>query len=86
MPTKIFGPNVKEEHRLRLFNNRVPTKIFGPNVKAVTEDQRTMHNEELQNLYPHQLINGLIESRSMRWVRNMACIVQKRMHGFCEDT
>jgi hypothetical protein len=73
----------REEHWLRVFNNRVPKKIFGPNVTEVTEDQRILQNEELQNFYPHQIINRLIEPRGIRWVRNVAFIGKKCIKDFC---
>jgi hypothetical protein len=40
-----------EEHRLRVFENRVPRRIFGPKREKMTGDYRKLHNEELQNLY-----------------------------------
>jgi hypothetical protein len=40
--------DIREEHRLRLFENRVLRRIFGPN--EVMEDWRKPHNKELQNL------------------------------------
>jgi hypothetical protein len=40
-----------EEHRLRLFENRVLRRIFGPKRDEVTGDWRKLHNEELHNLY-----------------------------------
>jgi hypothetical protein len=42
---------LREEHRLRVFENRVLRRIFGPNTDEVTEDWRKLHNEELHNLY-----------------------------------
>jgi hypothetical protein len=42
---------LKEEHRLRVFENRVLRRIFGPKWDGVTEEWRKLHNEELHNLY-----------------------------------
>jgi hypothetical protein len=40
-----------DEHRLRVFENRVPRKIFGPKRDEVTGEWRRLHNEELNDLY-----------------------------------
>jgi hypothetical protein len=40
-----------EEHRLRVFENRVLRRIFGPRRDEVTEGWRKIHNEELHNLH-----------------------------------
>jgi hypothetical protein len=40
-----------EEHRLRVFENRVLRRIFGPKMDEVTEEWRKLHNGELHNLY-----------------------------------
>jgi hypothetical protein len=42
---------LKEEHRLRVFENRVLRRIFGPKRDEVTGGWRKLHNEELHNLY-----------------------------------
>jgi hypothetical protein len=42
---------LKEEHRLRVFENRVLMKIFGPKRDEVTGEWRKLHNEELHILY-----------------------------------
>jgi hypothetical protein len=42
---------LKEEHRLRVFENRLQTKVFGPKKDEVTGDWRRLHNEELYDLY-----------------------------------
>jgi hypothetical protein len=41
---------VGEEHRLRLFENRVLRRIFGPK-REVDGSWRILHNDELHNLY-----------------------------------
>jgi hypothetical protein len=41
----------KEEHRLRVFENRVLRRIFGLKRDEVTGDRRKLHNEEFHNLY-----------------------------------
>jgi hypothetical protein len=41
---------LREEHRLRVFENRVLRKIFGPKIDEVTGKWRKLHNEQLHNL------------------------------------
>jgi hypothetical protein len=42
---------LREEHRLRVFENRVLRRIFGPMREEVSGGRRRLHNEELHNLY-----------------------------------
>jgi hypothetical protein len=42
---------LREEHRLRVFENRVLRRIFGPKRGGVTGEWRKLHNEELNDLY-----------------------------------
>jgi hypothetical protein len=45
---------LREEHRLRVFENRVLRGIFGPKRHEVTGEWRKLHNGELHNLYSSQ--------------------------------
>jgi hypothetical protein len=58
---------LREEHTLRVFENRVPRRIFGPKVDGVTEGYRKLHNGELHNLYSSPSIIRMIKSRRMGW-------------------
>jgi hypothetical protein len=49
---------LREEHRLRVFENRVLRRIFGPKRDEVTGEWRKLHNEEHNNLYPQLLLCG----------------------------
>jgi hypothetical protein len=56
LPVVLYGCEtwsltLREEHRLRVFENRVLRRIFGTNRDEVTGDWRKVHNEELHNLY-----------------------------------
>jgi hypothetical protein len=42
---------LREEHRLRVFENRALRRIFGPKRDEVTGERRKLHNGELHNLY-----------------------------------
>jgi hypothetical protein len=63
----VFFTVLREEHRLRVFENRVLRRIFGPKRDEVTRGWRKLHNEELHNLYLSPSIIRMIKSRGMRW-------------------
>jgi hypothetical protein len=42
---------LREEHRLRIFENRVLGRIFGPKKDDMTGQGRKLHNEELRDIY-----------------------------------
>jgi hypothetical protein len=63
---------LREELRLRLFENRVLRRIFGPERDEVTGDWRKLHNEELNDLYYSLNIVRVIKSRRMRWAGHVA--------------
>jgi hypothetical protein len=58
---------LREERKLRVFENKVLRRIFGPRRYEVTGDWRRLHNEELNDLYPSSNIVRVIKSRRMRW-------------------
>jgi hypothetical protein len=47
---------LREEHRLRVFENRVLRRIFGPKRDEVMGGWRKLHNEELRDLYSSLII------------------------------
>jgi hypothetical protein len=69
---------LREEHRLRVFKNRVLKKIFGPKREKVTGEWRRLHNEELYGLYSSANIIRLIRSRRMRWEGNVTHMGDRR--------
>jgi hypothetical protein len=56
---------LREEHRLRVFENRVLRGIFGPKRDGVTDEWRKLHNEELNDLYCSPNIVWVIKSGRM---------------------
>jgi hypothetical protein len=74
---KTWSLTVREEHKLRVFENRVLRRIFGPKRNGVTEGWRKLHNEELHNLYCLPSIIRIIKSR-MRWAGRVARLGEKR--------
>ncbi|KAJ4449974.1 hypothetical protein ANN_01381 [Periplaneta americana] len=67
---------LKEEHRLRVFENKVLRKIFGAKRDEVTGEWRKLHNAELRALYSSPDIIRNIKSRRLRWAygRIQKCI------------
>jgi hypothetical protein len=47
---ETWSLTLREEHRLRVFENRVQRKIFGRKTEEVAGDWRRLHNEDLHNL------------------------------------
>jgi hypothetical protein len=69
---------VREEHKLRVFENRVLRRIFGTKRDRVTGGWRKLHNEELHSLYSSPSIIIIIKSRRMRWAGHVAWMGEKR--------
>jgi hypothetical protein len=83
LPVVLYGCEtwsltLKEEHRLRVFENRVLRRIFGPKRDDVTRDWRKLHNEELHNLYSSPNIIRMIKSRKIRWAGHVARMGETR--------
>jgi hypothetical protein len=68
---------LREEHRLRVFENRVPRRIFGSNGDDVKGEWRKLHNEGLHDLYSSQVIIIIMKSMRMRWTEHVARIGEK---------
>jgi hypothetical protein len=76
LPVVLYGcetwsVTLREEHRLRVFGNRVLRRIFGPKGDEVTGEWRKLHNEELHNINSSPDIRQ-IKSRRMRWAWHVA--------------
>jgi hypothetical protein len=69
---------LREEYRLRVFENRVLRRIFGPKRDEVTGEWRKLHSEELHNLYSFPDITRQMKSRRMRWVVNVTRMGEER--------
>jgi len=69
---------LREERRLRVFENRMLRRIFGLKRDDVTGEWRKLHNEELNNLYSSPNTLRVIKSRRMRWAGHVACMGERR--------
>jgi len=69
---ETWSLTLREERRLRVFENRVLRRIFGPKRDEVTGEWRKLHNEELNNVYSLPNIVRVIKSRRMRWAGHVA--------------
>jgi hypothetical protein len=69
---------LREECRLRGFENRVLRRIFGPKRNDVTGDWRRLHNTELYALYSSSNVIRLVKSRRLRWAEHVARMGERR--------
>jgi hypothetical protein len=77
LPVVLYGCEswsltLREEHRLRVFENRVLRRIFGPKRDEETGVWKKLHNEELHGLYSSPSIVRVIKVRRMRWAGHVA--------------
>jgi hypothetical protein len=77
LPVVLYGCEtwsltLREEHRLRVFENRVLRRIFGPKRDEVREKWRRLHNDKLNDLYASPNIIWVIKSRRMRLTSHVA--------------
>jgi hypothetical protein len=70
---------LRQERRLRVFENRVLRRIFGPKRDEVLGEWRTLHIEELNDICISQNVLRVIESRRMRWVDEVARMGNRRL-------
>jgi hypothetical protein len=68
---------LREEHRLRVFENRVLRRMFGPK-REEDGSWRKLHNDELHSLYSSLNIVRVIKSRRMRWAGHVVCMGEGR--------
>jgi len=70
---------LREEKKLRVFENMVLRRIFRPRRNEVTGEWRKLHNEELNDFYSSPNIVRLIKSRRMRWAGHVAHMGEERV-------
>jgi len=75
---ETWSLTLREERKLRVFENMVLMRIFGPSRDEVTGEWRRLHNENLNDLYSSPNIVRVIKSIRMRWAGHVACIGEER--------
>ena len=84
LPVVLYGCEtwsltLREERKLRVFENMVLRRIFGPGSDEVPEEWRRVYNEELNDLYCSPNIVRVIKSRRMSWAGHVARMGEERM-------
>ena len=75
---EAWSLTLREERRLRVFENRVLRRVFGPKRDEVSGEWRKLHNEELSDLYSLPNIVRVVKSRRMRWAGHLGRMGQGR--------
>ena len=83
LPVVLYGCEtwsltLREEWKLRVFENMVLRRIFGPRRNEVTGESRILHNEALNDLYSSPNIVRVIKSGRMRWAGHVARMGEER--------
>jgi hypothetical protein len=83
LPNVLYGCQTwsftrREEHRVRVFKNRVLKRIFEPKREEVAGGWRRLHSKELHNLYASLNIIRVTESRRMRWAGHVTLVQEMR--------
>ena len=83
LPVVLYGCeswslSLREERRLRVFENMVLRRVFGSKRDEVTGEWRKLHNEELNDLYTSRNIVRVIKRRRMRWTGHVARMGDRR--------
>jgi len=85
LPVVLYGCEtwsltLREERKLRVFENKVLRRIFGPKRDEVTGEWRKLHNKELNDLYCSTNIVRVIKSRRMGWTGHVARMGRGELH------
>jgi len=78
---ETWSLTLREENRLRVFENRVLRGIFGPKRKEAREEWRKLHKEELYDLYSSPNTARVIKSRRMNWAGHVARMGERCKQG-----
>jgi hypothetical protein len=75
---ETWSLTLREERRLRVFENRVLRRVFRPTRAEVTGEWRKLHNEELNDQYSLPSIVRVVKSRRMSWAGRAARMGEDR--------
>ena len=83
LPVVLYGCEswsltLREEHRLRVFENKVVRKIFRAKKDEITGEWRKLHNAKLHALYSSPNIIRNLKSRRLRWAGHVARMDESR--------
>jgi len=83
LPVVLYGYEtwsltLRQERKLRVFENMVLRRIFGPRRDEAMGEWRRLHNKELNDLYSSPSIVRVIKSRRMRWAGHVARMGEER--------
>jgi hypothetical protein len=86
LPVVLYGCEtwsliLREEHRLKVFENRMLRRMFEPEWDKLKREWRKLHNEKVNDLYLSPDIIWVIKSGRMRWAGHVACMRESR--GAC---
>ena len=83
---ETWSLTLREERRLRVFENRMLRRRFGPKTDEMAGELRKVHNEELNYLFLSNIVR-MIKSRRMSLARNVACMGRVEcIQGFGGET
>ena len=74
---ETWSLTLREESRLRGFENRILRRIFGPK-RDVDGEWRRLHNEDRHSLYRSPNMVRAIKSRRLRWASHIARMKEGR--------
>jgi len=83
LPVILYGCEswsmiLADEHKLRVFENKVLRKIYRKKRDEMTGEWRRLHNEELHGLYDLPNVVKIMKSRRLRWAGHVARMREKR--------
>jgi hypothetical protein len=75
---ETWSLTLREEYRVRVFENRVLRGILGLKIDEMTGGWRKLHSKELHNLYSSRSVIRMIKSGRMKWAGHVARMREKR--------
>jgi hypothetical protein len=77
---ETWSLTLREEHGIRIFDNKVLRRIFGPKKNEIIGGCRKLHNAELHYMYSSPNIIRMMMSRKMIWAEHVALMGRRGMH------